>query len=1783
MAASFEADSSCEASLGLNMRVGASFEADSQYAASLSVQTAPLFSNQSGTLIRVTFPQPVRTDGLADASAYSFATQTGYPISILDIEIEQTVKATGHAQTTEDPFLVGLLNPLPLDVVVGDYFVVTGGLNTGQYRIEGIEVLPPRVRLSLPLSVGTALLFEVRSAVKRVYLTTSKATNGAVYTGTVRATPRDNPFPLTLTGSWTGVAELPALGSVSYLDDGALVLDFGESMRFDEFLTSPAEYSVTPLLGEPSLPPVEVVEVKSVSSTSVALTLRGLQNVPYQVTVNAAGTPHDIAGNPISPSFNTAVFTSTVPVTTRSIFTDRGPIARPPLVLLEGVNAQVISFTDVQVPTGTVSNDAVGRYLKLIGTGKNDGDYFITSVPAPNRIRVKASFALPDTAATSWSVYDPRDGQIADDPAHVTVRINGVVTPAEAVIGLLGQIVMPVAPRPEDDVKVDYSWVCNPVVDVARLNSKEFRFNNWNRDIGRPADLSSHKYRFNNVLVQPENYTLSKTIQQGVGSTVASPSLISLTSANLNASFVGLTLHLTKQVGLTLVHSYYRIDAVPSSTSVQVSPATLAGTYLSWEVLDQTSVVPATLDQPRNRELHYRAYERAYTAIFNDPNLLVFNTPHHHIAYPPMQRTLASEFVSYLPTTLPDTYPGKPWERLPPAATGTGTASIVLNELVVTDTTSGPFPNGDPILWRRKIDLSFPHVFALAWRMYVDSVPAYQGVFTGVAAGYSLGTRAIVVGYIEVGGVKQFGFLRRGYGDNPGDPNAWIGGFDGSGNATLAPVNLDWTVIHSYRLYRGKDGNVRLYLDGDVVETLKVYEEDLPFLEELASPFNEAQQVFWGSISRPATNVSNWAFVRYQSLPLNPLQSSPSSFTSYEANVIPENDPSPWTPIGYHGTETILGTNYLYLSSTSATNIATEGKAGLIGGDFRGFMRLEPLLSASSDVVLDVNLRGLYQTHGVTPNALMAAIDDGNRLTQLSFLAKKPAPKLGYGGRSFPTQWAPTPWSAMGGASAEMLGRVLRIIDATTTDGLVYYLDDTAPPGSAARVVESTTDYAYEFRCQVRTYTPDPAGFAGVSADVYDSTRDVGILLREVGGVREVAFHSDGVVKAAYPFEWFDGQPHTYRLVKSGADVSLFIDWVFVGSLGYATFDVPAPSPTGTITFGSSTPASNAARSVVDWHYANSWRIWPDQRYYVGLWRGTSSVDLTSYPWTVKAAGAGVTVTGNLLTDPGADFSLSVEPGDTLLINSGANQGAYLIESVPSATTLLVSSTTPLPVQPDVVSYRVPVQSEWVLWSSSTANLTDFHLPLKTRGQNATVNGTVLYDPLVNFVALGVVAGDVLLIDSGENRGVYEVQAVPDPNRIAVSAGTPFPVQPSVVAYRIPREADWTTYHRYRIARTPAGSVAVIRDFEPTALIEVEYSNEDLPASPRGVPYIVSGGVPSILWGSFDPTNLVSSAWDYVRYGITRAPSELRIVPHHQVMNQRNVIASPEHLRSNIPHVHTDFWSSSTGIPPQTEPDLLRNSALLAYTQLNDGTPLVPSTQTSEVRVPTPVQEFISAFNKPEDVMNVDGDFRLNDGATRYRLLVPDDVLYNSLEVIEQVTGVEGLIRPFDDDCQPSAYAMEWQKEVCLSYDGSTLPENAPNQPTPWTLAADNPLLVSATAFAGVLTFGTNGTRALYRNATPLTDSPSLSTQITFRMKVLSDTTLGLGDSQIRLGFSAIGMTLALAFVTSTAGPRYVLVVDLNAGVVLGGIPFDYLDGNFHTYRIVRDPGHATVTVSVVS
>ncbi len=1716
-----------------------------------AVISAPMSSNASSIFISTPSGFPA-TPFLAQVEEEIILVQyVGYSVSV--VRAQQGTTAVEHDRGA-------LLVPLAQ---------VQGNRDDGLQVLEVVNPYVVRVDRALTLAdpLNGNLTWSHRTGVLAVTFKVTEPTNGKVYRfSTERLRVRTTGLPFVATTMFTAVSSQPQLSTVTYNADGMLVLTFTEAMRFDGALANPSEYAIT----GPTT--VRVAEVIPLSTKEVALRTVGMAGGGYTVTVNATGTPKDVAGNPINASFNTAIFTGSVPLLARSVFTDKGPISKPVEVLQSGTGVNIHKYTspifggsmqftsnEVTLTGGAFTSNHVGLTIELTGSERNNGSYKIKSIVGASpstRVALQASFSLPDannnTGAVAWRLLNPHHGEIADDPSDVTVLVNGSPVTPEAVIGLLGQVVLATPPGPNDTVKVNYSWIREPTVEFRRLNSKEFLLNNWTHDTGTRG-YERHHYRYRTVTTRP-------------------------------------------------------------------------GSYVPENIL-------AKQDAPLLREVSYRGYERAYSALLNDPALLLLNVPSHRIAYPPLQRSISETSVLYAANTLPENDLVSPWTRK-----GSGPASVMSGVLTIEDNTSGPFPGGQPLFWSRPVDLTFDHVFAATWRMKISTISAKEGCFTGVAMGWSNDKKAIVLGYLEEGGVRKIGLLKKDGGLDPSILSSWAGGLDNTNSSTDLPVDFDWSILHSYRFFQGKDGVVKVFVDGETTESLRFTEDELPFLEELNAPFDNLQGVFFGSISRPAKTVSEWDFVRYVVLPANPEQSQPAIFVSYEGSTLPEvTTPNPWTPVGYHGTETIVGDS-LVLESTSVTDPSIEDSVGLVGGDFKGFTRAEPLLSASSKVDVDVDLRIDAHTHGMNPNAVMVAVDDGTRLVQLSFIASKGQSALSYPGRSLPAEAAPVPWVKVGSGGEEIVGRTLRVTDNDSAGGLLYYQEDTAPVDSDARVFSSLTDYTFEFRTKVRSYRSDTFGFSGVTADVSDGLRSVGVRFMRVLGAtlatgtgtisgltltdlsknftalgvlpgdevvvsgnnypvasvsgtvltmaeaipfpgsvsytvqdsdRKLGFHSDGTtVGTDVAFDWY-GTEHTVRVVKTSTAGTLITSG-FLGTM--------LDNGGGSSNFTDSSNGSLLAQTQIG------------DTIVVATGPAAGAYEVTGVTGSAVVLAGTVVSSANVIyrVERGRNMTVSLFADETLL--GTVDYTDFLPSLVTQATTSFGSASAPS-VQAAALSivdwsffnvWRMGPSAKYAgLWKGSdSTSLSGYHLPLKIQGVGSIPSASILNDPTADFTTANVQVGDRCVIDVGPNKGDYEITSVVDPQTLSV---TPvFPVFPTLLTYRIPKQVDWTTDHKYRILRDPTGSVSLFIDAEATPSVRAPYDQLSFPASSVGVPSKVQGGLPSVTWGAFDPATLTRSSWDYLRYGVVRTLNEDRRVPQHQVLNQRNVMSSPEHLTGSIPHDHTQFSASSTGVPYPWH-DYVENLGVHAFTKLNEGTPIVPKTQTYEVRNPMPVFTPVAALNNPQNVLNSAGTFLLNDGTTKVELLVPDDVLYRSLEVVERTAGEVSLLKPIVDLGLVSLGTLSYQNNVCLHYDGDVLPENDTTASTPWTLAVEPGASYTASPVTGILNLSASNGQILYRNDTPLPDPVGLDTTVTFILKVVEDATTGTGDSGIRVGFSAMGITAALSFVTTPLGDREVRLLDLNANETLGAIPFDFLDGAYHTYRLLKNVLEGTVEFSIDS
>jgi hypothetical protein len=134
------------------------------------------------------------------------------------------------------------------------------------------------------------------------------------------------------------------------------------------------------------------------------------------------------------------------------------------------------------------------------------------------------------------------------------------------------------------------------------------------------------------------------------------------------------------------------------------------------------------------------------------------------------------------------------------------------------------------------------------------------------------------------------------------------------------------------------------------------------------------------------------------------------------------------------------------------------------------------------------------------------------------------------------------------------------------------------------------------------------------------------------------------------------------------------------------------------------------------------------------------------------------------------------------------------------------------------------------------------------------------------------------------------------------------------------------------------------------------------------------------------------------------------------------------------------------------------------------------------------------------------------------------------------------------------------------------------SQPTPWVLVANDLASVTAsiqtsgpTEFLRMGTSG-SGTSAAYVVKTGLTDQPSMSFYVRFRIRIQSWAYGPDGDTGIYVGVSGAsgpGFTAAIGFVNES-GVRTVILRDLTSGRRIASRSFDWGLGTFNTYVISR-------------
>lgn len=402
----------------------------------------------------------------------------------------------------------------------------------------------------------------------------------------------------------------------------------------------------------------------------------------------------------------------------------------------------------------------------------------------------------------------------------------------------------------------------------------------------------------------------------------------------------------------------------------------------------------------------------------------------------------------------------------------------------------------------------------------------------------------------------------------PANPKYW------SNDTAEAVWEFPWTSTPaSYRLVvRPSDVLAELFASGEnsslAISVDRVPEVSVPADSTLTLSTEGKGQVFWGSISRPATNQSVWSFFRYGNSPDQTTIHSRGVVVSSEMAEDPQDDPnSEWflrQEFGFAWVDT-SGSNLLLKSNVADPQI-----------DLRyGYARVEPFFLPKANADIDVGFKVESQT-GFADTVV--SLFDTNREIRLGTLAYLETstrflidcPLVSMCGLRTPTVqgWSESTSSTLTYFSRGKLLEIAQGLGDTGGFDTDLDLSSLLYADEGGRIIEA--------RFAVLTYTADGSGRTGLAfggnAGLSGAARTVRLTL--MANPFRVALILFGGALQEYTFDWSDGEQHDYRiLVDAMADtVTLVIDDVvqvptialssletatdnteaFFGSLGYS-------------------------------------------------------------------------------------------------------------------------------------------------------------------------------------------------------------------------------------------------------------------------------------------------------------------------------------------------------------------------------------------------------------------------------------------------------------------------------------------------------------------------------------------------------------------------------------------------------------------------------------------------------
>jgi hypothetical protein len=1154
-----------------------------------------------------------------------------------------------------------------------------------------------------------------------------------------------------------------------------------------------------------------------------------------------------------------------------------------------------------------------------------------------NPIRaIRAVFPHALIGPLTWILKDPRSGIVADDPYDVEVIVNGSPVAVDAVFGALGAVVLSQKPSGSDSVSISYDYINNPPSRFLRLNAPEFVFN----QIGSRAHsgFPQHQYRARSYLLQP-----------GPGPDYMAPV------------------------------------------------------------------------QPMKRAWKYKALERAYTAVLNDPNTLLLNVPTNKLAYPILFDKVVETTIRYDPVTLPQNAIDA-WQL-----SGDGLFSLAAggSQLTILDPHIQSGVDSKPPFFYHGLEIQTLSTISGAFRVRMSPDPTVfstDGVFSGVAFGISDGQKVVVAGLLlthatglssakvlvnqlksafnlhltsiavhepnDIGNIVNIvdatdlpslivlvNKLRTKYinhiskGSGSGQVHNIVDGTntiiysdatdletavllanelhdkynlhivqsgihfinDSANSVDLVrqigllsnhdfpefaeswiSTAVDWTDYRTFRIFIDKDGNGDLFLSGDVQPSATIEYLLLPNLSDLEARFDLIQQIFFGSISREAKNSSDWQFVRANIQPLDSNLIGHNKQITYDGSIVPELDPlAPWITYGQGGTERI-SSNKLVLDSTSNAGQAEIAELGLVSGAYRGFIRFEPILTANTSIALEFAASADYWTHGLTNTAMTVVLDDSDFSIQLSFLQFSPSPAMATGSITEPFTLVTN-------------DNLVLAIDGANPHNVVFSI----PPNlNTASGIAATINSVVGFPFASDEFGKLKFVTSTLGADAQFSIIS-GSALAKLGFSPGMYFGSDSNPEPK--LSWFGANfpdQDNPQWTRTGDQTTELLGRVLritdVAIDDYVVYKIRDLLIT-----------NQAFNPVVDWKLDVRLRVLSfDPGVAIPASGPYQILNFIGALITVDEGPSGkqvelqlaVNASGvpfiNLLSYNSTTGSLDVISQYAFNWNDGRIHTYNIYTSKASNSIFILADGQTL------TSFAGPTP----MYSSLNTGISGPEIAFGSGTESVTAADLRVAQSVVDWHSVAIFRdskiGDVTAA-SRRYIGVYRGGSVEDLN-----------------SYYL-HNVDWSIQHIYRIVRDPVSGVSVYIDGGTIPIISISYDVLSLPPVSSSFLRAATGTNSAIAFGSFNPTELARSRWDYVKYSLGKITLTDNLIPPHQILNQSNVVASPEHLYTNQPHQHAGFRVYSGGTPID---EFMSNPEVPAYTVLGAGTPPVPATQNLESR-----------------------------------------------------------------------------------------------------------------------------------------------------------------------------------------------------------------------------------------